>query len=75
MQDFVILFGSMRRKGRSLGQMVRDELGPLAGTVALVAILAIMIILLAVLGLVVVQVLGESPWGMFTVGEIGRAHV
>ena len=67
-QDFVILFGSMRRKGRSLGQMVRDELSPLAGTVALVAILAIMIILLAVLGLVVVQVLGESPWGVFTVG-------
>lgn len=67
-QDFVILFGSMRRKGRSLGQMVRDELTPLAGTVALVAILAIMVILLAVLGLVVVQVLGESPWGVFTVG-------
>ena len=67
-QDFVILFGSMRRKGRSLGQMVRDELSPLAGTVAVIAILAIMIILLAVLGLVVVQVLGESPWGVFTVG-------
>lgn len=67
-QDFVILFGSMRRNGRSLGQMVKDELDSVAGTVALIAILAIMIILLAVLGLVVVQALAESPWGVFTVG-------
>jgi carbon starvation protein len=67
-QDFVILFGSMRRNGKSLGQMVKEELNGFAGAVALVAILAIMIILLAVLGLVVVQVLAESPWGVFTVG-------
>ena len=67
-QDFVILFGSMRRNGKSLGQMVKEEVNGLAGAVALVAILAIMIILLAVLGLVVVQALAESPWGVFTVG-------
>lgn len=67
-QDFVILFGSMRRNGKSLGQMVKEELNGVAGAIALVAILAIMIILLAVLGLVVVQALAESPWGVFTVG-------
>ncbi|MSU34642.1 MAG: carbon starvation protein A [Pedosphaera sp.] len=67
-QDFIILAASIRRNGRSLGQMVRDEIGSLAGTVALIAILAIMIILLAVLGLVVVKTLAESPWGVFTVG-------
>ncbi len=67
-QDFVILVSSMRRKGRSLGQMVRDELNPLTGAIALVAILAIMIILLAVLALIVVKALAESPWGVFTVG-------
>ena len=67
-QDFVILFCSMRRDGKSLGQMVKEELNSTAGYLALLAILAIMIILLAVLGLVVVQALGESPWGVFTVG-------
>jgi len=67
-QDFVILFASMRRDGRSLGQMVRDELNKTAGVIGLVAILSIMIILLAVLALVVVNVLAESPWGVFTVG-------
>ncbi|MBN8249569.1 MAG: carbon starvation protein A, partial [Verrucomicrobia bacterium] len=67
-QDLVILVASMRREGRSLGQMVRDELNPLAGTLALVAILVIMIILLAVLALVVVNALAESPWGVVTVG-------
>jgi carbon starvation protein len=67
-QDFVILVSSMRRNGRSLGQMVRDELNPLTGAIALVAILAIMIILLAVLALIVVKALAESPWGVFTVG-------
>jgi carbon starvation protein len=66
-QDFVILFCSMRRNGKSLGQMVKDELNTLAGGIALVAILAIMIILLAVLALVVVKALAESPWGVFTV--------
>ncbi len=67
-QDFVILFCSMRRDGKSLGQMVKDELNTTAGYIALVAILAIMTILLAVLGLVVVKALAESPWGVFTVG-------
>src|SRR6267154_2500158 len=67
-QDFVILFCSLRRGGKSLGQMVREELNSTAGVIALVAILAIMIILLAVLALVVVKALAESPWGVFTVG-------
>ena len=66
-QDFVILFASMRRGGKSLGQMVKEDLNTAAGMVALVAILAIMIILLAVLALVVVKALAESPWGVFTV--------
>jgi len=67
-QDFVILFCSMRRNGKSLGQMVREELNTTAGVIGLIAILAIMIILLAVLALVVVKALAESPWGVFTVG-------
>ena len=66
-QDFVILFCSMRRHGRSLGQMVKEELNSVAGVIGLVAILAIMVILLAVLALVVVKALAESPWGVFTV--------
>ncbi len=67
-QDFVILFCSLRRDGKSLGQMVKEELNTFAGGLALVAILAIMVILLAVLALVVVKALAESPWGIFTVG-------
>lgn len=67
-QDFVILFCSMRRNGKSLAQMVRDELNTTAGVVGVAAILSIMIILLAVLALVVVKALAESPWGVFTVG-------
>src|SRR5881628_515276 len=67
-QDFVVLFSSLRRDGKSLGQMVKEELNTTAGAIALVAILAIMIILLAVLALVVVKALAESPWGVFTVG-------
>jgi carbon starvation protein len=67
-QDFVILFCSMRRNGKSLGQMVKDELNTTAGYIGLLAILSIMVILLAVLGLVVVKALAESPWGVFTVG-------
>ncbi len=67
-QDFVILVASMRRDGRSLGQMVKEELNSTAGFIGVVAILAIMIILLAVLALVVVKALAESPWGVFTVG-------
>src|SRR3981189_1722656 len=66
-QDFVILFCSMRRDGRSLGEMVKMEMGPIAGSVALVGTLGIMIIILAALGLVVVKARGESPWGTFTV--------
>jgi carbon starvation protein len=66
-QDFVILFASMRRDGKSLGQMVKEELNTPAGYLALVAILAILAILLAVLALVVVKALAESPWGVFTV--------
>src|SRR5256714_5224232 len=67
-QDFVILFSSLRRDGKSLGQMVKEELNTTAGAIALVAILTIIIILLAVLALVVVKALAESPWGVFTVG-------
>lgn len=67
-QDFVILFGSMRRDGKSLAQMVREEINPTAGVIGLVAIVSIMIILLAVLALVVVNALAESSWGVFTVG-------
>jgi len=66
-QDFVILAASMRRDGKSLGQMARDEVSPLAGSAAMIAIFAIMIILLAVLGLVVVNALRDSPWGLFTI--------
>jgi carbon starvation protein len=66
-QDMVTLFFSMRRKGRSLGQMARDELGPVGGAAALVAVFTIMIILLAVLGLVIVNALAESPWGVFSI--------
>src|SRR5437016_5159901 len=66
-QDFVILFASIRRSGKSLGQMVKEELSTPAGYIALIAILAIVIILLAVLALVVVNALVESPWGVFTV--------
>jgi len=67
-QDFIILFASIRRDGRSLGQMVKEELSSAVGFLGVVAILAIMIILLAVLALVVVKALAESPWGVFTVG-------
>src|SRR4051812_15604603 len=66
-QDLVILFASLRRNGKSLGQMVKEELNTAAGAIALIAILAIMIILLAVLALVVVKALADSPWGVFTV--------
>lgn len=66
-QDFMILFCSMRRDGKSLGEMVKEEIGKGAGVIALIAILAIMIILIAVLGLVVVKALAQSPWGTFTI--------
>ncbi|PFJ15073.1 carbon starvation protein A [Bacillus cereus] len=66
-QDFVILFASMRRNGKSLGEMIKDEIGPVTGLIAMIGILGIMIILLAVLALVVVKALIGSPWGMFTI--------
>ena len=65
--DSVILFCSVRRRGKSLGQMVREEVGPVAGMLALVSVLAILVILIAVLGLVVVRALAHSPWGLFTI--------
>ena len=65
-QDFVILFFSLRRDGRSLGQMARDEVGRRAGLLAMVSVLGIMVILLAVVALVVVNALKDSPWGAFT---------
>ncbi|HET9067531.1 MAG TPA: carbon starvation CstA family protein, partial [Amaricoccus sp.] len=66
-QDFMVLFVSMRRDGRSLGDLIRSELGPVPGLIALVGTFLIMIIILAVLALIVVKALAESPWGMFTV--------
>jgi carbon starvation protein len=68
-QDFIVLFASVRRDGKSLGEMVKMELGPLPGTLALVGVLAIMIIILAVLSLVVVKALTSSPWGLFTIAS------
>jgi carbon starvation protein len=65
--DSVILFCSVRRRGKSLGQMVRDEVGPFAGLAALVSVTAISVILIAVLALVVVNALADSPWGVFTI--------
>jgi len=67
-QDFVILFCSIRRDGRSLGQMARDELGPIGGNTAMLGVMCIMIILIAVLGLVVVNAMKHSPWATSTVG-------
>ena len=66
-QDFVILFASMRRDGKSLGQMAREEIGKVGGFAALFTVLLIMVILLAVVGLVVVNALKGSPWGTFTI--------
>jgi carbon starvation protein CstA len=66
-QDFMILFISMRRDGRSLGELIRMEMGVVPGTIALVGTFMIMVIILAVLSLIVVRALAESPWGLFTV--------
>src|SRR5437773_1993211 len=65
--DMIILFASVRRRGKTLGQMVKEEIGRGVGALALISVLAIMIILLAVLALVVVQALAQSPWGVFTI--------
>jgi carbon starvation protein CstA len=66
-QDFIVLFVSVRRDGKSLGEMIKVELGPVPGSLALVGVLVIMIIILAVLSLVVVKALTSSPWGVFTI--------
>jgi len=66
-QDFIILFCSIRRDGKSLGEMVKEEINTIGGLIALTAIVCILIILVAVLGLIVVRALAESPWGTFTV--------
>ncbi|TXN04451.1 carbon starvation protein A [Methylobacterium sp. WL122] len=66
-QDFLVLFVSMRRDGRSLGELIRTELGTIPGVIALLGTFLIMVILLAVLALIVVKALAESPWGTFTV--------
>ncbi|MBT2745413.1 MULTISPECIES: carbon starvation CstA family protein [unclassified Lysobacter] len=66
-QDFMVLFVSSRRNGRSLGDLVREEMGRIPGTIALFGAFLIMIIILAVLAMIVVKALAESPWGMFTV--------
>ena len=66
-QDYLVLAISTRRRGRSLGQMARDELGAVGGAAAIIGVLVIMVILLAVLGLVVVNALAESPWGVFSI--------
>ena len=66
-QDFMVLFMSTRRNGRSLGDIVREEMGRVPGTIALFGCFLIMIIILAVLALIVVKALAESPWGIFTV--------
>lgn len=67
-QDFVILLFSVRRDGKSLGQMARDEISKIAGTIAFIAVISILIILLAVVALVIVNALRQSPWGTFTIG-------
>jgi carbon starvation protein len=66
-QDFTILFCSLRRDGKSLGQMAKEEVSKVTGVTAMIAVLAIMIILLAVLALIVVNALKASPWGLFTI--------
>ena len=65
--DSLILFSSVRRGGKSLGEMVKEEVGPGVGLIAMGSILAILVIILAVLALVVVQALAQSPWGLFTI--------
>lgn len=65
--DFVVLFISTRRNGRSLGEMIKDEMGAFTGSVAMVAIFGIMVIIIAILAMVVVKALAESPWGLFTI--------
>ncbi|WP_418185302.1 carbon starvation CstA family protein [Aliarcobacter vitoriensis] len=65
--DFVVLFISSRRDGRSLGEIIKDELGTFVGAVTMIAIFGIMLIIIAILSMVVVKALAESPWGLFTI--------
>jgi carbon starvation protein len=65
--DMIVLFSSVRRRGKTLGQMVKEEIGPGVGALALISVLLIMVMIMAVLGLVVVQALAKSPWGVFTI--------
>lgn len=65
-QDMIVLFFSTRRDGKSLGQMAREEIGPVGGAAAIIAVFAILIVLVAVLALVVLNALAESPWGTFS---------
>ena len=65
--DSIILWLSVRRRGKSVGQMLREEVGPVAGTIAVIGLLGILTMLMAVLALVVVRALAESPWGLFTI--------
>ncbi len=65
--DMIVLFSSIRRRGKTLGQMVKEEIGPGVGALALISVLLIMIMIMAVLALVVVQALAKSPWGVFTI--------
>jgi len=65
--DSIILWLSLRRRGKSVGQMLREEVGPVAGTLAVIGLLGIITMLMAVLALVVVKALAESPWGLFTI--------
>ena len=67
--DMIVLFASVRRRGKTLGQMVKEEIGRGVGALALISVLAIMVILMAVLALVVVQALAKSPWGVFTIAS------
>ncbi len=67
-QDFCVLCGSVRREGKSLGQMAKEEISPVGGFIAMISIIMIIVILIAVLGLVVTNALKSSPWGTFTVG-------
>lgn len=65
--DFTVLFISMRRNGRSLGEIIKEEMGKVTGTIAMVGILFIMLIIVAILAMVVVNALADSPWGLFTI--------
>lgn len=65
--DFTVLFISMRRNGRSLGEIIKEEMGKATGTIAMVGILFIMLIIVAILAMVVVNALADSPWGLFTI--------